>query len=91
MRSDTKDVADSLHGPGGRFALAGMTDDEREAVESGTLLSDSQMRETSQATTCERQQLHSLIAPSLWLLWVHAGASANVNEKKMQIVRLSIY
>lgn len=27
MRSDTKDEADFLHGPGSRFALAGMTDD----------------------------------------------------------------
>lgn len=27
MRSDTEDVADFLHGPGSRFALAGMTAD----------------------------------------------------------------
>lgn len=59
MRSDTKDVADFLHGSGSRFALAEMTDAYRGGSQREWYLtaSDSQMRgDVNKATTCKRQE-----------------------------------
>lgn len=84
MRGDTKDVADFLHGPGSRFALAEMTDDWGGRK---LYLADWQSNEgnASKATTCERQELDYLIALPPRLLWMHAGSPAIFNEKKMEM------